>query len=169
MATNDGWTMLHCSVRSGSFKLFSYFVEKKVEFYCKTKNMENILHLSSKYGFFDICEFVLKHFIKDYKDNNSKKQYMLNGKYYISQIFYLYDTIFLHAMDDEGNTYLHLAAEGNHAKVCELLLRYDSEIITLLNKKDKTARGLAKDYNHGDALNAMKAEYERIGKVFYSS
>ena len=128
--------------------------------------MKNILHLSSEYGHFDICEFVLKYFIEDYEDNNSKKQYSLNGKSYRSQIFYKYDTIFLHAMDDKGNTYLHLAAEGNHARVCELLLRYDTEIITLLNKEEKTATDLAKNNDHGDALNALKEEYERKGMVF---
>ena len=59
-------------------------------------------------------------------------------------------------MNDEGNTYLHLAAEANHAKVCELLLRYDTEIITLLNKENKTAREIAKNNNHGDSLNAIR-------------
>ena len=168
LASNDDWTVLHCSAKSGNFELFSYLVQKDVEIYCKTKNMQNILHLSAQGGHFDICEFVLKYFNKDYEDNESKKQYMLNGKSYRSQIFYKYDTIFLHAMDDKGNTYLHLAAEGNHAKVCELLLRHDSEIITLLNKKDKTARELAKNNSHGETLNALKAEYERKGKLFYS-
>ena len=109
----------------------------------------------------------MKYFIGDYKDNNSRKQYSLNGKSYSSQVFYKYDTIFLHAMDDKGNTYLHLAAEGNHAKICELLLRYDTEIITLLNKKDKTARNIAKNNDHGDVLNALEAEYERKGITFY--
>ena len=94
-------------------------------------------------------------------------QYALNGKSYRNQIFYKYDTIFLHAMDDQGNTYLHLAAEGNHVKVCELLLRYDTEIITLSNQKDKTARDLAKNNDHCDALNALKAEYQRKGMNFY--
>ena len=70
-------------------------------------------------------------------------------------------------MDDKGNTYLHLAAEGNHAKAFELLLRYDTEIMTLSKKKDKTAREIAKNNDHGDALNALKAEYERKGMVFY--
>ena len=166
MATNDDWTVLHCSVLSESFELFLYFVDKNVEIYCKTKNMENILHLSSRNGQFDICKFVLEYFIKDYKDKNSKKQFMLNGKSYRSQIFYKYDTIFLHAMDDKGNTYLHLAAQANHAKVCDLLLRHDTEIITLLNKEDQTAREIAKNNDHDDALNAMKAEYERKGMVF---
>ena len=96
MKTNDDWTMLHCSVKSGSFKLFSYFLDKEVEIYCRTKNMENILHLSSQDGHFDICEFVLKYFIKDYKKNNSKKHmyYMVNLtgiKYSINMIqsFYM--------------------------------------------------------------------------------
>ena len=69
-------------------------------------------------------------------------------------------------MDDKGNTYLHLAAEGNHAKAFELLLRYDTEIMTLSKKKDKTAREIAKNNDHGDALNALKAEYERKGMFF---
>ena len=55
-------------------------------------------------------------------------------------------------MDVDGNTYLYLAAKGNQAKVCELLLRYDTEITTLLNKKDKTARKIAKDNCHKDVL-----------------
>ena len=76
-------------------------------------------------------------------------------------------TIFLHAMDDRGNTYLHLAAEGDHVNVYELLLRYDTEIITLLNKKDEIAREIAKNNKNGDTLNALKAEYERIGMFFY--
>ena len=168
MTTNNDWTTLHCSAQNGSFELFSYFVDKKPEIYCKTKKMKNILHLSSREGHFNICEFVLKYFTKDYRDNNSRKQHTLNGKSYRSQIFYKYHTIFLHAMDDEGNTYLHLAAEGNHAKVCELLLRYDTEIITLLNKKEKTAMEIAADNGHGDVLNALKAEYERKGILFYS-
>ena len=168
MATNDDWTLLHCSSKNGSFELFLYFFGKGIEMYCKTKNMENILHLSSREGHFAICEFILNYFTKDYKENNSKKQHTLNGKAYRSQIFYKYNIIFLHAMDDKGNTYLHLAAEGNHANVCKLLLRYDTEIITLLNKEDKTAREIAKNNGHGEFLNALKAEYERKGMVLYS-
>ena len=128
--------------------------------------MENVLHLSSLYGHFDICEFVLKYFIKDYECNNIKKQYSLNGKSYSSQVFYKYKIIFLHAMDVDGNTYLHLAAKGNQATVCELLFRYDTEITTLLNKEDKTAREIAKDNGNKDVLNALKVEYERAGMFF---
>ena len=143
-----------------------YFFEKQSEVYCKMKSMKNVLHLASGKGHFEISEFVLKYFFKDYINNNSKNQYTLNGISYSSQIFYKYDTIFLHARDVDGNTYLHLAAEGNHAKVAEFLLRYDTEIITLLNKKDETAMKIAKNNSHGEVLNAMKAEYERKGMVF---
>ena len=82
--------------------------------------MENVLHLCAHNVHFDICEFVLKYFTKDYKNNNTNKQYALNGKLYKSQIFYKHNTIFLHAMDADGNTYLHLAADGNQFKVCKL-------------------------------------------------
>ena len=50
-------------------------------------------------------------------------------------------------MDKDGNTYLHLAAVGNQT-LCELLLKYDAEIITLLNRKDKTARDIPKEIIH---------------------
>ena len=166
MATNDDRLPLHCSAENGSFELFLYFFEKQSEIYCKMKNMKNILHLATLEGHFKICEFVLDYFMKDYRENNSKKQHWLNAKIYNSQIFYKYDTIFLHAMDVNGNTYLHLAAEGNHSKICELLLRYDTEIITLLNKKDQTAMDIAQKYSHVDVLNALRAEYERTGMVF---
>ena len=130
MADNDGWTALHNAARNGSFELFSYFLGKGSEVYRKTNSMKNVLHLSSFNGHFDIWEFVLEHFSKDYEDNNIRNQDTLNGKFYRSQVFYKYKTIFLHAMDKDGNTYIHLAAVGNQANVCELLLKYDTEIIT---------------------------------------
>ena len=68
-------------------------------------------------------------------------------------------------MDKDGNTYLHLAAVGNQT-VCELLLKYDAEIITLLNRMDKTARDIPKDNSHSDVSNALKAEYDRTGMIF---
>ena len=69
-------------------------------------------------------------------------------------------------MDVDGNTYLNLASKGNEAKVCELLLRYDTEIIALSNKEDKTVRDIAKDKGHKNVLNVLKAEYERSGTFF---
>ena len=166
IATSEERTLLHFSAINGSFALFSYILGKGSEMFCKTSKMENVLHFASFWGHFSICKFVLECFIKDFKDNNIKNQYTLNGKSYSSEIFYKYKTIFLHAMDVDGNTYLHLAAKGNKAKVCKLLLRYDTEIITLLNKKDETARDIAKNRGYENVLNALKTEYERSGKFF---
>ena len=165
-SNNDECTALHFSAMNGSFESFSYILNNGSEIYSKTKNMRNVLHLSSLGGHFDICNFVLKYFIKDYEDHHTKKQYMLNSNSCRSQVFYKYKTIFLHAMDDDGNTYLHLAAKGNGAKICQLLLRYDTDIITLLNKEDKTAWEIAKDNGRQDVLNALKIEFERAGMFF---
>ena len=166
MANDDEYRALHFSAISGSHDLFLYFRGKGSDMYCKTKSMKNVLHFSASEGHFDICEFVLKHFTKDYKDSNSRNQYIYRSNYYNSQVFYKYNTIFLHAMDVHGNTYLHLAAERNQAKVCELLLKYDTETITLLNKKEETARKIATDNNHNNVLNVLKTEYEREGMFF---
>ena len=160
---DDGKTALHYSAESGSFDLFFYFLERGCEIYRKTSHMENVLHLACFGGHFDICKFVLEYFTKDFKVSNTRKHYMLDAKFYRSQVFYKYNTIFLHAMDANGNTYLHLAAEGNQAEICELLLKYDTEIISLLNKKYQTAWKIAEDHDHKDVLNALKIEYERAG------
>ena len=166
MQNNEKWTALHFSAENGSFDLFLYILRKGSDIYCKTNKMENVLHLSARKGHFDICNFVLEYFTRDYKDNNSRSQYTYYGIYYSSQIFYKYNTIFLHAMDVNGNTYLHLAAEGKNSKVCELLLKYDTEIITLLNKRDETSMNIAEDNWDQNVLNTLKAEYDRAGMLF---
>ena len=157
------WTPLHFSASHGSFEVFSYLLKKGSEIYCKTKGMKNVLHLSAENGHFDICEFIFESFKKDYDDNSRKDQYELYGKTYESQIFYKYNTIFLHAMDTDGNTYLHLAANGNQPKVCEIILKFDSEAISLLNKKDESARDIAEKNGYKDVLNALKVHYDRAG------
>ena len=85
--TIDNRLPLHCSVESGSFELFLLFFEKMSEEYCKMNSMKN-LHLAPANGQIEICEVVLK----------------LNDNFCSSQTFYRYHTIFLHAMDVDGNT-----------------------------------------------------------------
>ena len=163
---NNEWTALHFSPTSDNFTLFSYIFKQVGEIYCKTKEMMNALHLSAKHGHFDICKFVLEYFSEDYQNNNTKKQHVLNGESYKSQVFYKYRIIFLHAIDVNGNTYLHLAADGNHSEVCDLLLKYDTEISTLLDKKDETARDTANKKDCQNVLNVLKTQYDREGLFF---
>ena len=165
MKDKGGGTSLHYAAGSGSYDLFVFLLGKGSEIYCKTNNMANALHFSAEDGNARICEFILKHFTKDYEENSLRNQHSLISESYVSQVFFKYNAIFLHAMDNDGNTYLHLAAAGNHAKVCELLLKYDTDIITLLNKKDQTARDIAQEGSHEDALALMKTEYDRTGMV----
>ena len=167
LTDKNGCTALHYSAKSGNFNLFLYILEKGSDMYFKTNRMENVLHFSASGGHYDICQFVLKNFTKDYKYNFSKNQYTLNGKLYRNEVFYKYDALFLHAMDIDGNTYLHLAAKGNQAKICDLLLKYDREIITLENKKGETGRQIAKSNGYCDVLNALKGVYERAGMFFF--
>ena len=143
-ANNEGVTALHFAAKNSNFELFLYLLDKGSDIYRKTKSMLNVLHFSSYSGHFDICEFVLKYFIKDYKDNNSRNQHALHSRFCASEVFYKYSAIFFHAMDADGNTYLHLAADGNQSNVCELLLKYDTGYINLCNKNDETARDIAK-------------------------
>ena len=81
---------------------------------------------------------------------------------YSSQIFFKYKVIFLHAKDENGDSYLHCAARGKQAAVCKLLLKYDIDV-TWLNKKDETARDIAMQYKHEEVLKALKLKYEKPG------
>ena len=165
-ANNEGVTALHFAAKNGNFELFLYLLDKGSDIYRKTKSMLNVLHFSSYSGHFDICEFVLKYFIKDYKDNNSRNQHALHSRFCASEVFYKYSAIFFHAMDADGNTYLHLAADGNQSNVCKLLLKYDTGYINLCNKNDETARDIAKKKNYKDVLRSLKAYYDRTGTRF---
>ena len=64
-------------------------------------------------------------------------------------------------MDNDGSTYLHLVAHGNQATVCDLLLNYDTEIITLLNHDGETAKVIAEDLGHTDVIDTLKTEFDR--------
>ena len=50
--------------------------------------------------------------------------------------------------------------------MCELLLKYDTEISTLLNKKDETARDIANKKDCQNVLNVLKTQYDREGMFF---
>ena len=94
ITTNDGRTPIHFSVINGNFALFLYILDKGSEIFCKTSKIENVLHLASFGGHFNICKFVLEYYIKEYQENNIKNQYTLNGKSYSSQVFCKYKAIF---------------------------------------------------------------------------
>ena len=163
LTDNGDWTELHYSAEHGTLYLFKFLLEKGSEIYSKTKRMRNAWHLSTCNGNFDICEFILEYFIKDFKENNARNQYTLNGRYYKSQIFYKCNTVFLHAKDVDGNSYLHLAAETNQSKIFQLLLKYDTVVLSLSNKGNKTAMDLARDNCHEDILILLKPECDRAG------
>ena len=161
-----GKSPFHYSAESGNLKLFIYLLDKGSEFYSKTKHRSNVLHLAAECGHVEICEYILKRYSKEYESYNKNKRYTLNGNLYSCQLFFKYKNVFLHAKDADGDTYLHCAAVGNQAEVCELLLHYETDV-TLLNEKDETARDIAIKYNYEDVLNVMKTEYDRVGKLFF--
>ena len=164
--TDDNWwAPLHCAGRSGNYELFLYFLNKGSEIYCKTKHDGNVVHIAALFGHVDICEYVLNQFTKDFESNNKNKQYALDGELYDNKIFFKYDIIFLHAKNEDLDSYLHCAARGKHAKVCELLLNYDIDV-TWLNAKDETARDIATQNKDEEILEVLKSKYERAGMLF---
>ena len=163
---NQGFTPLHCSAKSGNFKLFMYLLDKGSDIYSKTKNKVNVLHIAAELGHIRICDYVLIHFNTEFENYNRIKQYPLNETFYTCQIFYKYRNIFLHALDARGNSYLHCAVAGNQPDICRLLLEHDIDV-TLLNEKEESARDVANSKRYKNVLNVLKDKYDRIGNYFF--
>ena len=163
---NQEVTPLHCSAQSLNFKLFMYLIENGSEIYPKTKDKTNVLHIAAKFGQMQICDYVLNRYNSEFQRYNKTKQFAFNGKFYSSQIFYKYRNIFLHALDNHGNSYLNCAAAGNQPDICQLLLEYGIDII-LLNKKEESARDIASNKGYKNVLNVLKTKYDRIGNYFF--
>ena len=163
---NQEVTPLHCSAQSLNFKLFMYLIENGSEIYPKTKDKTNVLHIAAKFGQMQICDYVLNRYNSEFQRYNKTKQFAFNGKFYSSQIFYKYRNIFLHALDNHGNSYLNCAAAGNQPDICQLLLEYGIDII-LLNKKEESARDIVSNKGYKNVLNVLKTKYDRIGNYFF--
>ena len=163
---NQGFTPLHCSAKSGNFKLFMYLVDRESDIYPKTKYKANVLHIAAELGHMQICDYVLDRFNSEFKNYNKINQYSLNETFYSHQIFYQYRNIFLHARDAHGNSYLHCAVSGNQPDICRLLLEYDIDV-TLLNEKEESARDVANSKGYKNVLSELKAKYDRIGNYFF--
>ena len=59
---NDGWTALHHSAQSGSYKLFSFFGDMGADIYVKTNSGWICLNIAAVHGHLNICKALVdKH------------------------------------------------------------------------------------------------------------
>ena len=83
-----GYTALHYSARSGSYKLLTYFVDIGTDILLKTKTGINCLHMAAENGYLDLCKALI--------DNHN------------------FD---LHIADNDGYTALHFSAISGNSEL----------------------------------------------------
>lgn len=94
-SSKNGWNVLHIAAKGGNLRIFCKLVYENLNICQKTHSQMTVLHIASKYGHYEICEFILK--------NNDFK----NSVYEISS---------------EGKNACHYAAEAGSVKLLRSLV-----------------------------------------------
>ena len=74
----------------------------------------------------------------------------------------------LNSVNQDKNTYLHIASMAEQVNICKLLLAYNIDT-TRKNKCDKTAPDIMARNNLEDILKILNEKSHKTGERFYSS
>lgn len=100
-----GWNALHFAAKGGNLGIFRKLSLEK-EFCLRTHEQINVLHIASKFGQYNICEYILEN--KYFED-------------------------ILHAKSVQGKNACHYAAEGGYVKIFQLLANNGIDAISKTN------------------------------------
>ena len=67
----------------------------------------------------------------------------------------------LNAIDTDGCTPLHLAAQDGHERIVRLLLR-NGAIIDAMDRQGRTAEDLAREHGHARAIASLEASQREV-------
>lgn len=91
----NGWSVLHLAAKGGNLTIFCKLVSVNLKICEKTHSQMTVLHIASKFGHYDICDFILK--------NNDFKKYVCEKS-------------------SEGKNACHYAAESGSVRLLRLLV-----------------------------------------------
>lgn len=91
----NGWNMLHVAAKGGNLTIFCKLVSVNLQICEKTHSQMTVLHIGSKFGHYDICDFILK--------NNDFKKYVCEKS-------------------SDGKNACHYAAESGSVRLLRLLV-----------------------------------------------
>ena len=126
LADNDGRTVIHHSISSGSYELVTYFTDMGTDIYCKNNLGENCLHIAAKNSNLDLCKKLLGKYKFDVLTTDKKGQMALHhsarsGSY---ELFTYFIDMGAHieSKNNLGWNCLHIAAQNGHLKLCKKLI-----------------------------------------------
>ena len=126
LADNDGWTVIHHSISSGSYELVTYFADMGTDIYCKNNLGENCLHIAAKNSNLDLCKKLLGKYKFDVLTTDKKGQTALHhsarsGSYELFRYFIDLGAD-IECKNNLGWNCLHIAAQNGHLKLCKKLI-----------------------------------------------
>ena len=138
LADNDGCTVIHHSVSSGSCELVTYFADMGTDIYCKNNLGENCLHIASKNSHLNLCKKLLDQYkfnvlTTDKKGQTALHHSAINGSYELFIYFVAMGTD-IECKNNLGWNSLHLAARYGHFDLCKILVNKHKFNVQLTDK-----------------------------------
>ena len=122
----EGCTALHHSAKSGNYKLVTYFTDKGIDFYLKTKNERNCLHIAAANGHFNLCKMLIekRKFEVDIADNDgcTALHHSARSGSYELFTYFVHMGSNIHLKTKTGLNCLHIAAENGHLNLCKMII-----------------------------------------------
>ena len=142
-ADYDGCTSLHHSAISGNYKLVTYFAEKGIDFYLKTNNEKNCLHIAAANGHFNLCKMLIEKckFVVDIADNDGciALHHSARSGSYELVTYFVHMGSNIHLKTKTGLNCLHIAAENGHLNLCKMIISNHNFDVNIADNDGYTA------------------------------
>lgn len=160
----NGWNVLHVAAKGGNKTIFDKLVTENLNICQKTHSQMTVLHIASKFGNFDICEYILKN--DDFKKSVCEKS--SDGKnacHYAAEagsiklLRLLVDNgIDANAVTDNNLNIFHIACIYNQLKMCEFIFDKLNDLVHTKSNEGWTAALHAAKNGNTDLLKFLVAK-----------
>lgn len=154
----NGWNVLHVAAKGGNLRIFCKLVSENLNICQTTHSQMTVLHIASKFGHYDICEFILK--------NNDFKKYVCeksseekNACHYAAEggsvrIFRLLvdNGVDAKAVTEKELNIFHIACIYNQLEMCEFIFDNFNDLVDAESNDGWTAALYAAKNGNADLL-----------------
>ena len=124
---DGGWTALHYSAKSDSYKLVKIFIDMGIDINLNATDGMNCLHIAAEYGHLNLCKMLINEYNVDVElpDNDgwiALHYSARNGSYEIVKYF-INMGIDINLKTKHGMNCLHIAADYGHTNLCKTLMK----------------------------------------------
>lgn len=154
----NGWNVLHVAAEGGNITIFKKLVSENLNICQKTHSQMTVLHIASKFGHCDICEFIIKN--GDFKTSVCEKSSEgKNACHYAAEagsvklLRLLVDNgIDANAVTDIKLNIFHIACIYNQLEMCKFIFDNFNDLVHAKSNDDWTAALHAAQNGNTDLL-----------------